>query len=99
MEYTIIFLDNVLEKDLPDLPKTVRLRVINAINERLKVDPVNLGEPLHYSLKGFRRLRVGDYRVVYHVNTVKHEVTIVTLGHRETIYEKTLKIINKYIFQ
>lgn len=52
MGYTIIFVGKVIRKDLPDLPKTIRLRVVNAINERLAVDPINLGEPLHHSLKG-----------------------------------------------
>ena len=97
--YKVKFLNNVTEKDLPALPVTIESRVNKAIQERLTVDPVNLGEPLYYSFKGFRRLRVGDYRVVYHVNTVKYEVNIVAIGHRDTIYEKALKIINKYIFQ
>ncbi|BFD47308.1 type II toxin-antitoxin system RelE family toxin [Wolbachia endosymbiont of Dactylopius coccus] len=88
MGYTIIFLDNVLEKDLPDLPKTVRLRVINAINERLTVDPINLGEPLYHSLKGRRRLRVGDYRVIYRVNQSEHIVVITEIGHRDNIYKR-----------
>ncbi|MGL9726511.1 MAG: hypothetical protein ACR5KV_08370 [Wolbachia sp.] len=40
MGYTIIFVGRVIRKDLPDLPKTIRLRIVNAINERLIVDPV-----------------------------------------------------------
>lgn len=99
MEYTIIFLDSVLEKDLPSLPKKVRSRAVDAINERLTVDPVNLGEPLYHSFKGFRRLRVGDYRIMYYTDTTKHEVTIVTIGHRDTIYEKALKVLKNYVFQ
>ncbi|MDG7056559.1 MAG: type II toxin-antitoxin system RelE/ParE family toxin [Wolbachia endosymbiont of Penenirmus auritus] len=94
MGYTIIYLDNVLEKDLPSLPKTVRKRIIKAINERLTVDPINLGKTLDHSLKGYKGLRVGDYRVLYDVNTSKYEVTIVTVGHRGTIYEKAKKILN-----
>ncbi|MDX5487949.1 MAG: type II toxin-antitoxin system RelE/ParE family toxin [Wolbachia endosymbiont of Andrena praecox] len=96
MGYTIIFLDSALERDLPSLPKTVRSRVISAIKERLTVDPINLGEVLHHSLKGCRRLRVGDYRTIYHVNTAKYEVTIVTIGHRDTIYEKARKILRRH---
>ena len=94
MGYTIIFLDNVLKKDLPSLPKTVRKRVIKAINERLTVDPINLGKALEHSLKGYKGLRVGDYRVLYYADTLKYEVTIVTIGHRDTIYEKAKKILN-----
>lgn len=82
MGYTIIFVGKVIRKDLPDLPKTIRLRVVNAINERLTVDPMNLGEPLHHSLKGRRRLRVGEYRVIYRVNQLEQIVTITEIGHR-----------------
>ncbi|WP_265025569.1 type II toxin-antitoxin system RelE family toxin [Wolbachia endosymbiont of Rhagoletis indifferens] len=66
----------------------------------LQLIPINLGEALNHSLKGRRRLRVGDYRIIYHVNTVEYEVTIVTVGHRDTIYEKARKILSKhkYIF-
>ncbi|CAN2105018.1 type II toxin-antitoxin system RelE/ParE family toxin [Wolbachia endosymbiont of Drosophila malagassya] len=99
MEYTIIFLRNVLKKNLPDLPKTIRSRVVDAIHDRLTVDPLNLGKPLHHSFKGHRRLRVSDYRIIYSVNTVKHAVTIVAVGHRDTIYEEALKIIDTYTLQ
>ncbi|OAB82385.1 addiction module antitoxin RelB [Wolbachia endosymbiont of Laodelphax striatellus] len=88
MGYTIIFVGKVIRKDLPDLPKTIRLRVVNAINERLTVDPINLGEPLHHSLKGRRRLRVGEYRVIYRVNQLEQIVTITEIGHRCDIYKK-----------
>lgn len=97
MEYTIIFLDSVLERDLPSLPKKVRSRAVDAINEQLTVDPVNLGEPLYHSFKGFRRLRVGDYRIMYCADTKKHEVTIITIGHRDT--EKALKVLKNHVFQ
>lgn len=88
MGYTIIFVGKVIRKDLPDLPKTIRLRVVKAINERLTVDPINLGEPLHHSLKGRRRLRVGDYRVVYRVNQSERTVVITEIGHRDNIYKR-----------
>ncbi|BET32989.1 type II toxin-antitoxin system RelE family toxin [Wolbachia pipientis] len=88
MGYTIIFVGKVIRKDLPDLPKTIRLRVVNAINERLTVDPINLGEPLHHSLKGRRRLRVGEYRIIYRVNQLEQIVTITEIGHRCDIYKK-----------
>ena len=85
MGYTIIFVGKVIRKDLPNLPKTIRLRIVKAINERLTVDPINLGEPLYYSLKGRRRLRVGNYRVVYRVNQSERTVIVTGVGHRDTI--------------
>ncbi|WCR58268.1 type II toxin-antitoxin system RelE family toxin [Wolbachia endosymbiont of Ctenocephalides felis wCfeJ] len=88
MGYTIIFIGKVIRKDLPNLPKTTRLRIVKAINERLTADPINLGEPLYYSLKGRRRLRVGNYRAVYRVNQSERTVIVTEIGHRDTIYDR-----------
>ncbi|BAO99701.1 type II toxin-antitoxin system RelE family toxin [Wolbachia endosymbiont of Cimex lectularius] len=86
MGYTIIFVGKVIRKDLQNLPKTIRLRIVKAINELLTVDPINLGEPLYYSLKGRRRLRVGNYRVVYRVNQSERTVIVTEIGHRDINY-------------
>ncbi|ONI56760.1 cytotoxic translational repressor of toxin-antitoxin system RelE [Wolbachia pipientis wUni] len=69
--YKVKSLKSVVEKDLPNLPKTIRLRVQKAIKERLTVDPINFGEPLHHNLKGCRRLRVGDYRVILQSKSIR----------------------------
>ncbi|WP_353279086.1 type II toxin-antitoxin system RelE family toxin [Wolbachia endosymbiont (group B) of Longitarsus flavicornis] len=61
---------------------------------------LNLCDTHYEELWGsFRRLRVGDYRIMYCADTTKHEVTIVTIGHRDTIYEKALKVLKNYVFQ
>ncbi|MDR3132384.1 MAG: type II toxin-antitoxin system RelE/ParE family toxin [Rickettsiales bacterium] len=99
MEYTIIFLKNVLKKNLPDLPRKIQSSIIDAIHDRLAKDPLNLGEPLYHSFKGHRRLRVGVYRIIYYVNIEKHAVIIVAVGHRDTICKEALKIINTYTLQ
>ncbi|MDG7055660.1 MAG: type II toxin-antitoxin system RelE/ParE family toxin [Wolbachia endosymbiont of Menacanthus eurysternus] len=86
--YEIEFLDNVTERDLPDLPKTIELRVQKAIEKRLKVSPDKVGKPLSHDLKGYRRIRVGDYRLIYQVNKLERIVTIVGIRHREYIYDR-----------
>jgi mRNA interferase RelE/StbE len=48
------------------------------------IDPVGFGKPLRYSLKGHRRLRVGDYRIVYRIEN--NNVLIVAIKHRKDIY-------------
>ncbi|WP_353280243.1 type II toxin-antitoxin system RelE family toxin [Wolbachia endosymbiont (group B) of Silvanus unidentatus] len=85
--YKIKFLKNVSKKDLPALPKTIKLRIEEIVKERLTVNPIDLGESLRYKLKGHRRIRTGDYRIMYHVNAAKYEVTIVSIKHRKDIYE------------
>lgn len=86
--YQIEYLDSVVSEDIPRLPKKERNLIKRAIEERLAIDPVGLGKPLRYSLKGHRRLRVGDYRIVYRINHEARLVTIVVIKHRKDVYEK-----------
>ncbi|MFH1832011.1 MAG: type II toxin-antitoxin system RelE/ParE family toxin [bacterium] len=67
MAYVIEYLKKVVTIDIPAIPKTVQKQIRWAIEERLMVDSVGFGKPLQYSLKGPRRLRVGDYRVIYKI--------------------------------
>jgi len=87
MSYTIDYLDTVVSEDIPNLPKTMRNRIKKAIEARLTVDPIGLGKPLRYSFMGHRRIRVGDYRVVYRVDPKKNIVTIVYIKHRKKVYD------------
>ncbi|MGL9717322.1 MAG: type II toxin-antitoxin system RelE family toxin [Wolbachia sp.] len=87
-EYEIEFLESVDKKDLPKIPKKERGTIKRAIAERLKTDPANRGEALRYELKGYRRLRVGKCRVVYHVNVIKYLVTVVSIKYGKDVYKK-----------
>lgn len=86
--YQIVYLDSVVKEDIPNLPKTMRGLIKKAIEKRLTIDPIGLGKPLRYSLKGHRRLRVGDYRIVFRIDVEKRIVTIVVIKHRKDVYEK-----------
>ena len=83
--YSVSYLESVVKIDIPTLPKKMGSMIKTAIEERLMVDPVGFGKPLRYSLKGHRRLRVGDYRVVYRIE--KKTVVIVAIKHRKDVYE------------
>lgn len=84
--YDIEYLDHVVEEDISQLPKTMKIRIKKAIESRLTLDPVSLGKPLRYSFVGHRRLRVGDYRIIYRINPKKRLVTIVGIKHRKDVY-------------
>jgi len=84
--YEIEYLDRVIAEDIPELPKRVAKVIKKAIEHRLTQDPIGLGKPLRYSFVGHRRLRVGDYRIVYRVAESKKLVTIVMIMHRKDIY-------------
>jgi len=85
MAYLIKFEQRVIDEDLPSIPMPYKEQIKKAIRERLTEEPVKLGKPLRYSLLGFRRLRVGNWRIVYRVNG--EVVEIVKIGNRKDIYE------------
>jgi len=77
--YQVEYLKSVIEEDIPLLPKKIKATIKKAIEERLMTDPIGFGKPLRYSLKGHRRLRVGDYRIVYRIEQAKRIVIIVVI--------------------
>lgn len=85
--YEIVYLDTVVREDIPALPKTVKARIKRAIESRLTADPVGLGKPLRYSFSGHRRIRVGDYRIIYRVDPKKRLVTVTLIKHRKDVYD------------
>lgn len=87
MIYRIEYLASVVDQDIPKLPKAVRQQVRRAIETKLGSHPIEFGKPLRYSLKGGRRLRAGDWRIIYTVEA-PDVVLVVKIGHRREIYEK-----------
>ena len=85
MAYAIEFEDSVIKNDIPAIPMPCREQIKKAIRERLTQEPVKLGKPLRYSLFGYRRLRIGDWRVIYKIDG--NIVRIVKIGNRKEIYE------------
>ena len=86
MTYRVDFLASVVDLDIPALTKSAKERIRRAIEQKLTTRPVELGKPLRYSLKGCRRIRVGDCRVVYVIDG--DVVTVVKIGHRKEVYER-----------
>jgi len=87
VKYKILYLEDVVRNHIPELPSSAKQLIKRAIEERLMVDPLGFGKPLRYSLKGHRRLRVSDYRVVYRIDGEVQTVIIVAIKHRKDIYD------------
>ena len=87
MTYRIEYLTSVVTDDIPALPKPAKRQIRRAIEQKLTTHPFELGKPLRYSLRGARRLRVGDYRVIYRIEQ-PDVVLIVKIGHRREVYEQ-----------
>ena len=85
--YKVSYLPEVVRNQIPKLSLPVRNRIKKAIEKKLAIDPISFGRPLKYSLKGLRRLRVDDYRIIYKVVEDEMSITIVRIAHRKEIYE------------
>ncbi len=85
MAYTISYHHLVKSEDIPKLDNTVKTRIRRAIETRLMIAPEKYGEPLRRTLKGYWKLRVGDYRLVFKVEG--DEITILGIRHRREIYK------------
>jgi mRNA interferase RelE/StbE len=85
MSFTIIYHPDVKEVDLPKINENIKLRIKKAIEERLMTDPSKYGKPLRKSLKGYWKLRVGDYRVVYRIKGA--DVFVFGIIHRKEVYK------------
>ncbi len=85
--FTIQYLESVKD-DLRGLPKSIKIKLRKAIEKKLVLNPIEFGKPLQYSLKGLRRLRVEDYRIIYQIEINTKTVLIVKIGHRKEVYEE-----------
>ncbi|MBI5049737.1 MAG: type II toxin-antitoxin system RelE/ParE family toxin [Nitrospirae bacterium] len=85
MPFELGYHPDVKAVDLPLLDNKIKKRIKTAIETRLAVAPHLYGEPLRKTLKGYWKLRVGDYRVVFKI--VQNEVWIFGIIHRKRVYE------------
>ena len=85
MPYQFLYHPLIDKEDLPKIPKNMRNRIKNAIEKRLLNEPILAGKPLRQSLKGHRKMRVGDYRVIYKMEN--DIIIILKIGHRNEVYQ------------
>jgi mRNA interferase RelE/StbE len=89
MQYRLLYHPLVKEKDLQKLNTTIQQRIRSAIENRLLHEPEKFSEPLRKTLKGYRKLRVGDYRVVLRIDG--NTIYILGICHRRDVYERIKK--------
>lgn len=71
-------------KALAKIVRDDRLRIIEAIDQ-LAANPA-AGGVLKGEYAGLRRIRVGNYRVVYEVQDQQFIVLVIRVGHRREVY-------------
>ena len=73
------------DKELASMPRMLRQRMIEKFDEISK-DP--RGTDSKKLDEGTYRVRVGDYRIVYHVNDKERKVVVTRIRHRREVYRR-----------
>ena len=83
MTYNVVYKKSV-HRDLMKLPKAEAIRILEHIEDELTRQPA-----FHPVLKGrfagLRKLRIGDYRVIYAL--LGNDILILRIGHRSNVYK------------
>ncbi len=63
-------------------------REVRRTLREMEDDPFSLNTiPLRPPMDGQYRVRVGEYRIIFHPGPREREVTVTRIGHRERVYE------------
>ncbi|WP_406171883.1 type II toxin-antitoxin system RelE/ParE family toxin [Streptomyces sp. NBC_00996] len=84
-EYRTVFRAEA-QTELRKVPRDMALRILAKLAE-LENDPMGFNTTALVSQPDRRRLRVGDYRVIYTIDNGELVVWVVHVGHRSTVYD------------
>ena len=76
------------ERDLRQLDHTIASRVMRKILW-LAADGESIShEPLSWQWRGFYKLRVGDWRIIYQLDYAREQLIVEFVGHRSRVYKQ-----------
>lgn len=87
MGYKVVYKKSVL-RDLKRISKPKSQKILNQLEKELSKKPDSY-PALKGPFAGLRRLRVGDYRVIYVI--IENEVLVLRIGHRGEVYKKDIQ--------
>lgn len=84
------------------LPKKVQKQVLKKAREVIDSAPADAGYPLHGSLKGYRGIHTGRYRIIWRILTLRDGAEVAEVcyvgkraeGDREDAYEEFVRAFN-----
>ena len=87
--YEVLYSDEVISEDLSKISATWKSKIQKAIESKLMTHPEKYGKPLRRSLKNYRKLRVGEYRVIFRIE--EQEIKVFAIRHRSVVYSISSK--------
>lgn len=81
--------DEKAVKELKKLGQKEQREIITYLKKRIatKEDPRRFGKPLGYEKFGLWRYRVGNCRVICHIEDERLKVLVIRVGQRKEVYE------------
>ena len=92
MKWSILYHKDV-EDDLDSIGPSAARRIMKGIDNKLATAPLQFGSELAGNLSNFRKLRIGDYRIVYQVVEKKILIYVLAVGPRrdKEIYRSAIQ--------
>jgi mRNA interferase RelE/StbE len=87
LAYNVVYKKSVL-RDLKKTSKSEARKLLDQSEKELSRKPDSY-PAFKGQFAGLRRLRVGDYRVIYVI--LENEVIVLRIAHRREVYRKDLK--------
>ncbi len=88
-KYEVVYGDLINSKNLKKFSPQVLKKIKQSIDAKLTTQPELFGKPLRKSLRGFRRMRISDFRVIFKIE--KKVVKIVFIGKKPDVYKHFLR--------
>lgn len=87
----------VVNEDLKRIDKSDRFNIIKAIYKKLSIAPEKYGSPLRDELKGYWKLKVSEYRIIYRIEKDTIRVLVLQIGMRRNkeVYKEMLLLMKK----
>jgi mRNA interferase RelE/StbE len=87
----------VISEDLPSIQSHDRDIILKTIFKKLSINHEQYGEPLRHGLKGYWKLKVSHYRIIYSVDNDVVRVHILKIGIRrdEAVYQEMFSRLKK----
>lgn len=86
----------VIESDFIKISKKDQRFIIKTIYKKLSTFPDKYGSPLRHNLKGYWKLKISGYRIIYRIEKEKVRVLVLKAGIRrdKEVYKEMFKRLN-----
>lgn len=75
-------------KEADELPTDIRRRILEKLKfYSLQENPLKFADKLKDHKFGEYRFRIGDYRILFDINTKDQVIIILKVGHRKDVYK------------